>query len=93
MYSASYVFAQPSLAATLQASAYRALGARLRIGAEIGLYPHKDGTARLGLLFGPEERLKIEAQPTYWRTAGENWLMSLCFSALITADLTFRTIR
>jgi hypothetical protein len=25
---------------------------RLRLGTEIGLYPHKDGTARLGLLFG-----------------------------------------
>lgn len=47
---------------------------------------------RLGYLFGPEERLKIEAQPTYWQSGGENWLMSLCFSALVTSDLTFRTM-
>lgn len=47
---------------------------------------------RLGVLFGPDQRLKIEAQPTYWRTASENWLMSLCFSALVSADLTFRTM-
>lgn len=47
---------------------------------------------RLGYLFGPEERLKIEGQPTYWNSGGENWLMSLCFSALATADLTFRTM-
>ena len=47
---------------------------------------------RLGILFGPEERLKIEAQPTYWRSGDNNWLMSLCFSALATSDLTFRTM-
>jgi hypothetical protein len=47
---------------------------------------------RLSFLFGPEQRLKIEAQPTYWHSGGENWLMSLCFSALVTPDLTFRTM-
>lgn len=47
---------------------------------------------RLGLLFGPEERLKIEVQPTYWRSTDENWLLSLCFTDLVTPDLTFRTM-
>jgi hypothetical protein len=47
---------------------------------------------RLGILFGPEERLKIEAQPTYWRSGGENWLMAVCISALATSDLTVRTM-
>ncbi len=47
---------------------------------------------RLGFLFGPEQRMKIEVQPTYWRSGGENWLLSACFSALITSDLTFRTM-
>jgi hypothetical protein len=48
---------------------------------------------RFGYLFGPEQRLKIELQPTWWRrTSEENWLLSLCFSALVTADLTFRTM-
>lgn len=45
---------------------------------------------RLGLLFGPEQRLKIELQPTYWRSEGENWLLSACFSALVSADMTWR---
>lgn len=47
---------------------------------------------RLGYLFGPEQRMKIEAQPTYWRSGGENWLVSLCFSAMATPDLTVRTM-
>jgi len=50
---------------------------------------------RLGYLFGPEERLKIEVQPTYWNiseSGDENWLMSVCFSALVTSDITFRTM-
>ena len=47
---------------------------------------------RIGYLFGPEQRLKIELQPTWWRTSEENLLLSLCFSALVTADLTFRTM-
>ena len=36
--------------------------------------------------------MKIEAQPTYWRSGEENWLLSLCLSALVTPDLTFRTM-
>ncbi|MFZ2948193.1 MAG: hypothetical protein WA003_01795 [Desulfuromonadaceae bacterium] len=47
---------------------------------------------RFGYLFGPEQRMKIELQPTYWRSGGENWLFSACFSALVTPDLTFRTM-
>lgn len=47
---------------------------------------------RLGYLFGPEERLKIELQPTYWHADGENWLFSACFSAQASADVTFRTM-
>jgi len=47
---------------------------------------------RFGFLFGPEQRMKIEVQPTYWRSGGENWLLSTCFSALVTSDLTFRTM-
>ena len=47
---------------------------------------------RMGILFGPEQRMKVELQPTYWKSGGENWLMSLCFSALLTPDLTFRTM-
>jgi len=46
---------------------------------------------RFGFLFGPEQRMKIEVQPTYWRSGNENWLFSTCFSALVTSDLTFRT--
>ncbi|HWU40195.1 MAG TPA: hypothetical protein VN203_21300, partial [Candidatus Acidoferrum sp.] len=38
-----------------------------------------------------EGRLKIEAQPTYWKISGkENYQMSLCLSALATSDLTVR---
>lgn len=50
---------------------------------------------RLGILLHPEGRLKVEFQPTYWNTwnlRDENWLMSTCFSAMITSDLTFRTM-
>lgn len=47
---------------------------------------------RIGYLFGPEQRLKVEAQPTYWRSGDENWLMSACFSALVTSDLTARVM-
>jgi len=64
-----------------------------RFDAQAGEWLGQDTVAlmyRLGVLFGPEQRMKIEAQPTYWRSGGENWLMSLCFSALATPDLTFR---
>lgn len=47
---------------------------------------------RLGYLFGPEQRLRIELQPTYMHSGGENWLLSACFSALVTADLTLRSM-
>ena len=47
---------------------------------------------RLGVLLGPEQRMKIELQPTYWRSGGENWLFSACISALATSDLTVRTM-
>ncbi len=47
---------------------------------------------RLGYLFGPEQRMKVELQPTYWSSNGENWLMSACFSAMVTSDLTARVM-
>ncbi len=47
---------------------------------------------RLGYLFGPEQRMKIELQPTYWRSGSENWLISLCVSAVATPELTVRTM-
>lgn len=47
---------------------------------------------RFGVLFGPEQRMRIEIQPTYWRIDSETWLLSACFSALVTPDLTFRTM-
>ena len=41
---------------------------------------------------GEEGRVKIEAQPTYWKTGDEkNYQLSLCFSVLATSDLTVRT--
>jgi hypothetical protein len=66
-----------------------------RIDLQAGEWLGEDTVAamyRLGYLFGPEERLRIELQPTYWHSGGENWLWSACFSALVTADLTFRTM-
>lgn len=46
---------------------------------------------RLGFNVDPEGRLKIEAQPTYWKFGDEkNFLMSLCFSSQITSNLTIR---
>lgn len=47
---------------------------------------------RLGYVFDAEGRLKVEAQPTWWRTDGENWLMSLCVTGLLTSDLTSRAM-
>jgi hypothetical protein len=48
---------------------------------------------RIGYLFGPEQRLRIELQPSWWRSGSdENWLASACFSALVTPDLTLRTM-
>ncbi len=46
---------------------------------------------RFGVNLDPEGRFKIEAQPAYWKTAGEDdYQLSLCFSALATSDLTVR---
>ncbi|HEU0264614.1 MAG TPA: hypothetical protein VFR01_02690 [Geobacterales bacterium] len=47
---------------------------------------------RIGYLFGPEQRMKVELQPTYWRVESDRLLLSACFSALVTSDLTFRTM-
>jgi hypothetical protein len=47
---------------------------------------------RLGYNFGPEQSMKLEFQPTYWRSGNENWLFSTCFSAALSSDLTFRTL-
>jgi hypothetical protein len=46
---------------------------------------------RFGVNLAQEGRLKIELQPSYWRTAGqENYQLSLGLSALATSDLTLR---
>ena len=46
---------------------------------------------RLGFNVDPEGRLKIEAQPTYWKFGDEkNFLMALCFSSQVTSNLTIR---
>lgn len=46
---------------------------------------------RFGVNLDPEARLKIEAQPTYWKIAEEeNYQLSLCLSAVATSNLTIR---
>lgn len=46
---------------------------------------------RFGMNLDPESRLKIEAQPTYWRFGDErNYQLSLCISAVATSNLTVR---
>ena len=46
---------------------------------------------RLGINLDPEGRLKVEAQPTFWRTAGENdYQLAFCVSVLATSNLTVR---
>ena len=46
---------------------------------------------RLGLNLDQEGRLKLEAQPTYWRTAEENdFEAAVCVSSLVTSNLTIR---
>jgi hypothetical protein len=46
---------------------------------------------RFGVNLDREGRLKIEAQPTYWKFGEEkNYQLSLCVSALATSDLTIR---
>lgn len=46
---------------------------------------------RIGMNLDPENRLKIEAQPTYWKFGNEtDFQMSFCFSSQVTSDLTVR---
>ena len=46
---------------------------------------------RFGINLDPEGRLKVEAQPSYWRTGGEeNYQLALCVSVLATSNLTVR---
>jgi hypothetical protein len=46
---------------------------------------------RFGVNLDQEGRLKIEAQPTYWKFGNEeNFQMNVCVSALATSDLTVR---
>ena len=46
---------------------------------------------RFGVNLDQEGRLKIEAQPAYWKSGEEkNYQLSLCISALATSDLTIR---
>ncbi len=60
-----------------------------------GTWLDQDTTAvmyRLGYIVDAEERVKIEAQPTYWTNGGGNWLLGACVTARLTSDLTFRTM-
>jgi hypothetical protein len=46
---------------------------------------------RFGVNLDQEGRLKIEAQPTYWKFGEEkNYQLSLCFSSQVTSNLTVR---
>lgn len=46
---------------------------------------------RFGINLDQEGRLKIEAQPTYWKFGEEyDYEAALCFSSQVTADLTVR---
>lgn len=47
---------------------------------------------RFGVNLSEENRVKIEAQPTYWKFGEErNYQLALCLSVLATPDLTIRT--
>ncbi len=47
---------------------------------------------RFGMNLDPEGRLKIEAQPTYWKLGdAKNYQMALGVSVVATSDLTIRT--
>lgn len=47
---------------------------------------------RFGVNLSEENRLKIELQPTYWKSGDErNYQLALCVSVLATSDLTVRT--
>jgi hypothetical protein len=60
-----------------------------------GKWLDKDGYAlfyRFGINLDQEGRLKIEAQPTYWKFGEDrNYQMALCISAMATPNLTIRT--
>jgi hypothetical protein len=46
---------------------------------------------RFGVNLDKEGRLKIEAQPTYWKFGEENdYQLALCFSSQVTSNLTVR---
>lgn len=46
---------------------------------------------RLGFNVDPEGKLKLEAQPTYWKFGDEkNYQMALCASSQVTSNLTVR---
>jgi hypothetical protein len=46
---------------------------------------------RLGFNVDPEGKLKLEAQPTYWKFGEEkNYQMALCASSQVTSNLTVR---
>jgi hypothetical protein len=47
---------------------------------------------RLSVNLSEENRVKIEAQPTYWKFGEErNYQLALCLTVLATSDLTVRT--
>ncbi len=46
---------------------------------------------RFGINLDPEARLKLEAQPVYWKAGGDkDYQLSLCLSFLATSNLTLR---
>lgn len=45
---------------------------------------------RLTWAIDPEGRTKLEVQPAWWNSGERTWLLSLCASHLLTADLTAR---
>jgi hypothetical protein len=48
---------------------------------------------RFGVNMDPEARIKIEAQPTYWKFGeDENYELALCFSFIATSNLTVRVM-
>lgn len=47
---------------------------------------------RLSILLGSEGWFRIEAQPMWWKTAGEDYLLSSCISAQVTSNFTVRVM-
>jgi opacity protein-like surface antigen len=46
---------------------------------------------RIGMNLDPENKYKLEAQPTYWKLGNEtNFQMSFCISSQVTSNLTVR---